>query len=608
MKRRTRLAALLLAVSLTVGMGVVSAAEGDADENTSAFPAGPAVVVDKDEVIYARLSSGGEARDVYVVNHFTLAQGGRFFDNGDYTAVVNLTDLQPVGLSGGTVEIQTACENFYYQGYLSGTELPWRYRLDYRLDGEEILTEALAGRTGRLEIRLTSGKNPAVDDVFYTHYMQQITITLDMNKCADIQAAGATVANAGKNRVLTFTVLPGGDAELLVTADVADFEMAGVEIAAMPFSMGFDLTGAGGLLGDFALLSDAVADLSEGAGQLKDGAADLASGAQELKKGTADFHEGIAQVNANAPQLTGASAQIRTALSQLAAALDGEGSAGSAELVQLPGALGQLADGIKQVSGGMKQLGEGVGQAYAALDAAMEAVPAYMITESQMKSLYAKVDDSEKELLGQLMESYAAALTVKGTYAQIKTAFEAVAPTLESLSTSLDTLAGTLGMLSEQLQAALSEDMAGQMALLAEGLAEMAGQYASFHSGLTAYIDGIAELAGGYAALDAGMGEMSDGMAELSGGMRALYDGADRLATETAALPDRVEREMESLIGASGEDFEAVSFLSGQNDGVSFVQFVLKTEGIEKPAPEKNASAEEEEQGFWARFVRLFRG
>ena len=45
--------------------------------------------------------------------------------------------------------------------------------------------------------------------LFYENYMLQISITLDMDKSSDIQAPDAVLANAGKNKVAAYTVLPG---------------------------------------------------------------------------------------------------------------------------------------------------------------------------------------------------------------------------------------------------------------------------------------------------------------------------------------------------------------------------------------------------------------
>ncbi len=62
-------------------------------------------------------------------------------------------------------------------------------------------------------------KNAQVDPVFYENYMLQISLTLDSATCTNLEAPNATLANAGQNQQVTFTVLPGADADLTVSCD-----------------------------------------------------------------------------------------------------------------------------------------------------------------------------------------------------------------------------------------------------------------------------------------------------------------------------------------------------------------------------------------------------
>lgn len=312
MKKIRKMAALLL-ICLMPMLLMPAFAFG---EGSQAIPDGPATVTAKDEVVYARLSGSGEAQNVYIVNHFTLEAGGSFSDYGSYTSVTNLTDLTPLTRTEESVDIQTASQNFYYQGTPASNDLPWNYTIEYTLDGAPVTPQALAGQSGKLEMRVTSARNEHINEAFYNQYMQQITITLDTDKCQQIAADGATLANVGKSRVLVFTVLPQSDAAITVTAEVSDFEMAGIDIAATPFSMGgmFDFSG---LLASFAQLTEAMASLSNGIGALESGAAEAASGAETLKEGASGFGNGLAQLGENSASLTDASAQVQSGLSQL---------------------------------------------------------------------------------------------------------------------------------------------------------------------------------------------------------------------------------------------------------------------------------------------------
>lgn len=58
----------------------------------------------------------------------------------------------------------------------------------------------------------------------------------------------------------------------------------------------------------------------------------------------------------------------------------------------------------------------------------------------------------------------------------------------------------------------------------------------------------------------------------------------------------------------SDDDFEPVSFVSGQNTNIGLVQFVLKCDGVVKPEEAEAAPVNESNETFWERFVALFKG
>lgn len=55
-------------------------------------------------------------------------------------------------------------------------------------------------------------------------------------------------------------------------------------------------------------------------------------------------------------------------------------------------------------------------------------------------------------------------------------------------------------------------------------------------------------------------------------------------------------------------DFDAVSFVSAENEKIYSVQFVIKTESIEKQEQEFNEEQAEEQKGLWDRLMALFKG
>lgn len=587
------------------------AAYKSAASGAAAAALGNAEIKSKDEVIYAILASDGGVRAMYTVNHFALFEAGHITDYGNYTSVTNLTDTALMAQSGDAVTVQTDAKNFYYQGDMASTDLPWVFDISYALDGVQSAPRELGGKSGKLEIHVSTKQNTAVNPAFYENYMLQISITLDTEKCSDIQAPGATIASAGKNKVIAYTVMPGKDADISLSAAVRDFAMTGMDIAAMPFSTNIELPDTASMINDFTELADAISDLNDGVGDLYDGAAALKTGAEKLTDGSSDVKTGLSRLSGNSGQLMQASAQIGGALSQIASALNGSSREMDLDgLTKLPQGLSQLADGLGEVSGGLIALKDGFASAYAALDGAIQGIPDATVSQAQMTALYAQTDPSQHALLDQLIASYAAGQTVKGTYNQVKSAFDAVGPTTDALAAAIDTIADALDDMSGEISGALSGmDIVQQLAQLSAGLSELDGNYAAFHSGLSSYMNGVGTLSSGYADFHNGMSSFRDGTGGLYDGVAELHDGTAKLSEETAKMPGRIQAEIDDMLNQyTGSDFEPISFTSSKNGRTDLVQFVLKCDGIERPEETKAVEAEAGAETFWDRLIALFTG
>jgi len=613
---KSKILKTILSISLAVILSLTPASLSlAANGNTVSGPAvsapGNAEIKGKDEVIYAILASDGSVRAIYAVNHFEITEAGSITDYGDYTSVKNLTDTALMTHNSDAVTVQTNSENFYYQGNMTTTELPWIFDISYSLDGVKTAPQELAGKSGKIEVHITTKKNTAVNSTFHENYMLQISVTLDTEKCSDIKAPDATVASAGKNKVIAYTVMPGKDADISLSAMVRNFTMTGIDISAVPFSMNMELPDTDSMINDFTELSDAISDLNDGVGELADGVAELKTGVDKLRNGSSDIKAGLSELSDNSGQLIQASSQISGALAQIASSLNGaSGEMDLGDLTQLPQGLSQLADGLDGISGGLIELKNGFASAYAALDGAIQGIPDATISQEQITELYTQTDPSQHAVLDQLIASYTAGQTVKGTYNQVKGAFDAVGSTIDTLSASVDTISATLDDMSEKISDALSGmDMMEQLAQLSAGLSELDRNYATFHSGLREYMNGVGELSSGYADFHNGLSSFRNGIGELYDGVAELHDGTTELSDETAKMPDTIQSEIDDMLDQyTGSDFEPISFTSPKNEHTDLVQFVLKCDGIEKPEETKGVEVEVNNETFWDRLISLFTG
>ena len=548
----------------------------------------------KDEVIYGKLSASGNIKNMYVVNSFYITKPGEITDYGNYTNIRNLTDLSNINdTKDGEINFHAKEETFYYQGELEGKLLPWDISITYLLNGKEMKPEELAGKSGDLEIQLTTSANENVDPMFFEYYMLQISLQLDPLIFHDIQAPKGTEANEGKNKLITFSVMPEQEEVLILSAHVQNLKMAPIDISAIPANLAMEDPDIGDMKGDMKTLADAISEIHSGVSELKNGISELSAGSSELGKGSSEYLNGIHKLGSSSDDLLSGSEEILNVLKQISGAIEDSPELPDLDmndLKNLPKTLRDIAKRLRELATNFNELNQAIGQ-----------IPDYTITEKQIKELEKAIQDSNanSETLHQLVEMYHAVQAVTdindSTPNQLKALTEETASYIELIANEMED-----GMASlEQL---------GDLDDLQHGLATLSSEYQSFHNGLVDYTGGVNSLATSYGKLHEGIEELSDGATTINQGISKLYEGTNELQKETSDLPSQMESEIDKFMDEFDfSDFEPTSFASSQNENIGVVQFVLQTESIEIEEVDTNDEKEEEKKSFWDRLLDLFK-
>ncbi|WP_225748752.1 hypothetical protein [Paraeggerthella sp. Marseille-Q4926] len=612
---RTGLAALLtVALSVACVPGALALAQDESAKEpgasgASAQPASTATYR-KSEVVYANLTASGKPEAVYVVNRFDVTGAGSIADYGDYTAVQNLTNQADLKRQGNATVFEAGEGAFFYQGDAARTALPWRVSLEYKLDGKTVPADQLAGASGALSIRVSTARNDAVPPAFYDSFMMQITFTLPGAVASDVTAEGASVASAGQDTTVAFTVLPGHDGDFELKAQVKDFRMAGAQIAALPYSSVIEMPDTSGMADGMTSLSDAVSQLAAGASSLASGASALSSGVQGLSSGATSFGQGLAQLDSSSGALVEASSQIKTAFDAMPAALSKIDPGQLEQLKQLPDAIDKIADGLEVLARQAHAVQQEYSQAMTALDGAIGGLLANAPTQGQIDSLkeYVKGDSSQAETVQKLLSVYEAAQAVKTAYVEGKPAFDDADNALSASAVALDQQVAALRAAAKLLDAAVADGRVDQLVQVVEGLSQLPASYGQFHDGLVQYTSGVSALAASYGDLESGTSSLAGGARQLSGGAGSLSGGLGQLNATTITLPETMRKQIEEMTAEFDfPEFDPVSFVSPDNKNVAAVQFVMSTAAIEKPeAPQEEES--KAEPTLWDRFLALFQG
>lgn len=532
---------------------------------------------DKEEVVYAMLNNDGSINGMYVVNIFD--KNGSIVDHGDYSAVRNLTTNDKISQNGNNITVTNTGEKLYYEGTLKKLLLPWNISIKYYLDGKEYSAKEIAGKTGSITIKMNITQNKNCDDTFYKNYALQAAFTLNTNKCKNIKADGATIANVGSDKQLTYTIMPDKGADVTITTDVKDFEMKAATINGIKLNLNIKVDDAklmekvDELKNGVNKLDDGACDLKNGASDLKDGTDKLVSGTNELKTGSANLDSGavsleygidqvqagLNELNSKSSSLRSGSAQVKSALLDIQAGLS-KAAITSDNINALVNASSGIKAGINGIYSGIDSLKSNVG--YSQYKAAMTGggldidklksgnVQAINTLSAQISTLTASYNQIKN------VPAYAAQATqlkkqidqLTGIVTLLTGNNAAIGGTenyLNHVSSSITQLYDGAAMLKSQYEVfdtkiaelgqALSS-MSVNMAKLSNGINTLVEKYSALDSGINDYTNGVAKIISGYSGIVSGVSNLAYGSKKLSDGSSALYNGTTDLMDGSSEL------------------------------------------------------------------------
>lgn len=486
---------------------------------------------EKQEVVYASMTAAGAVKSLYVVNELFSEEPVMVKDFGTYSEVVNLTDGTNIARESDSVLCTVESESFAYQGNLTSTDLPWNVSITYELDGKVCSPEEVAGKSGELKITIETTQNQAIDPLYFDNYLLQITCTLPMDHVSNIATDEGSIALNGSSTAVTFSGMPGKTGSYALTAHVEDFEMEGVSIAAIPFSMAIEAPDSRALIAQFDELIEGTGKLDTGAEGLEEGTTALVAGTHKLKSGTAQLQGGAQELSA------GVAAYV----------------AGAA----------QISDGLAQAAAGSKTFAEqleGLSQASAAIVHSLDQA------QTQMQQLVNAIQTSPTMSQAEKDAIVAQLSGMSGQFSQLKdyaAGVEGLADGYAPLDSSLTKLSG--------------------------GLSELAQRGDELTSGSAALDAGVSELAGSSGSFAQGAGKLSEGVSALVEGTSTLHEESATIPDKVQAEIDAMMAEYDK------SDFVPKSFADERNTNVNLVQFVMTTEAIALPEPEPEEVQETDE-------------
>ena len=648
----------LIASALVLLLAANAAAPVFAEEKTSS----------KEEVVYIMTEADGTVKNVDIVNIF---DGGDVVDYGNYSSVKMLTTKDEIHQSGDKITFSSSSDRVYYQGAVENSEIPWNISIRYFLDNKEYPAYELAGKSGRLEIEISITENDKCSGAYFDNYALQASLSLDTERCDNIKADGATIANVGSDKQISYTVLPGKGLNASVTADVEDFDMEAASVNGVKLDIDVDVDEeeltekVSELMTALAKLDEGTSALyygaqtaEDGSGRLNDGIlslngglTNLDSGIAELQKGMTSVKEGLDMLDEQSSALRNGSEEIESALKAVQQGVD-KFSVSSDQLHELTEASNSIKNGIKRVSDGALALKNSVG--YDQYKAVMsekgidiESVKqgnAQTVEEcyAQMEKLNGAIEKLEQESGSDeqiaLLKEQAASLdgivrllnansyAMTGTESYLGEISVGVNELYEGAS-SLETGYGEFDAAVYDLAGTLS-GMAENMSKLSEAMDMLVESYEKLDDGLENYTGGVASLVSGYDRMLAGISQVAygskdllqgsgnlakgsaglyDGIVELCGGAEQLNQATGSLRSASSDMDSQLREKINDILSSvQGDETETVSFASQKNTNVESVQFVIKTDPVEKTEAAEKIQEPAESKSLWQKFIQLF--
>jgi len=454
------------------------------------------------------------------------------------------TKLDAEGKSYKT--IVTTKENEEINQEKSDKELPLETKITYTLDGKEISAKDLAGKSGKVSIKIEYKNKSAKEEyingkyvTMYTPFVVAVGSIIDTDKNKNIEVRNGKVIDNGDKAIVAGIVMPGLEESLNLTGELADieipsnieitmdstdFEMKNIMSYASPRIIEKDINWSklDDLFDKANLLKTSIDQIEEGANTLRDGISTLNDGANQLNYGASKLDNGAAQLNNGATALNNGISELQAGVTNAGAGISSlkKGTSG-------------VATGAEQVNAGAKSLKDGLNTLNGKTQALETGMTTISTSVSQLNAGAKEIKNSVSAMANEL-SAYA---NKAEELEQLITANKGILSTVEEGSQLAVVLQKNIQALEAE-KALLQKT--SQIGKLVEGVTKVSGGLDQLNENTVKLPQTAKELSGGIAQLSYGATNLAYGTSELSNGAKQLDGGATQLVNGATALKNGV--------------------------------------------------------------------
>lgn len=533
----------LVATSLVLGNGAFIQAEQ----------------VTKEESVYVNADADGGVTRITVSDWLKNAGvNGTISDKSILKDIQNVKGDETFEQDGDGLNWSAGADDIYYQG-TTDQELPVAVSISYRLDGQEISPEEIAGKSGKVEIHVKYTNHSRVTkkingkkEMMYTPFLMATGVILPTDTFSDVEVDHGKIVNEGTNHIVIGFGVPGMARSLDVSGDAAEkfAEEFTITADATDFSLGNTITYASAsILSDLEVDDDDTLDdleedietLVDSSKKLVDGSQTLSDKMEELNDKFAEYADGEKALNQGIGELASGGKKLASGMKEYTDGVDSLAK-GTRDYVngakKITDGSQKLYEAAKDMPGGYNEFSAGIKQYTAGVDEISE-----KIKSSGLANGASRVSAGITTLNGNLQkleESYAGYdAIIKGIQAQAaemqdetqKQTLLAYAEGLKTLSdgqkTSVTAMVGATGASSELKTGA--EQIAGGISQVADGVSKVSSQSQKLREADGKMVESIKTLV-------TKLQELKDGGVKLSKNDKKLLAGAKKILKATKTV------------------------------------------------------------------------
>lgn len=523
----------------------------------------------KQETVYATLNANGETTDVTVSDWLkNSGTGSKLDDVSGLKDIANTKGDEKFTQDGNKITWDTSDQDIYYQGK-TDKEMPVGMSITYKLDGEEISPEDLAGKSGKLEmnIKYTNSSKKTVklngkDSDIYTPFIMVTGMILPVDNFKNLTIDNGNILSEGDNDIVVAYGMPGLSESLdldnlsfgddvdididninkkitdtvKITADVTNFEMNSTyTVATSELFNDLDLDD----IGDTDKLTDKIDELTDAATKLVDGSDKISKNLNKLDDKFGDYSDAIGTLNKSVGTLNKGAGTLKNGVKSYTEGTDkllkGVGSYTSGTKTFAKG-VKSYTKNTKKVSNAIGKVGEGTEKLKNGSKTFDTNLSTYVATVNKVLSsdTITSVTEGISTLHEGIVKLQAGTKTLSTGASSLKTGMTGIQGGVDKInaaSGNITQYSGEVdGYLAElkKLYASASDDTEKQQIMAIMTYVKTA----------QATGEGIKEATKSDGELSTGISKVSAGLDQISAGAGSLSSGLDTMEKATSKESD----------------------------------------------------------------------